>query len=308
VSRPRIPFDISLRAIAIAVLLVSPRQLSAQELPASDVTVAESTDSGLRLTMFSASSLASAAAASVLIGIEVDGLAETTDGTRQIELSVQADPGSTDIKGAVAISVPLTDAETARRAAREGFRALTRIGLTVGRHELRVTVRDTVEGRAATLLRVVDVPNLIEASITMSNLLISGSRVVGLSHSGAPEDELLPIIGRPPTGRRVFSRSEQIEVNAQIYTAELPDFNADVCGLEQLRITTLLESLDGRQVYETSDIGQSETLPSGVYGYQHYALVQIASLPPGPYVLRVVASDGLTVASRAIPIAIVETR
>jgi hypothetical protein len=147
----------------------------------------------------------------------------------------------------------------------------------------------------------------VDQPITMSHLALTASGVSGVSHMDGGIDEMLPIIGRPPTGRRVFGRGEQVEVNAEIYTYQSTAPVADDICFEQMRIYTIVETPEGRVVFETSDVGQSETLPSGVYGYEHYALVPVATLMPGPYVVRVTVSDGTSSASRAVPITVVDS-
>ena len=62
-----------------------------------------------------------------------------------------------------------------------------------------------------------NVPDLIGDLITMSDLLISSSRAGDVTHPEPEDDSLLPLLGRPPTGRRQFSHAEQLEVNAEIY-------------------------------------------------------------------------------------------
>jgi len=145
------------------------------------------------------------------------------------------------------------------------------------------------------------VPALVAALITMSDLQISSSGVGGVTHPAPEDDSLLPLVGRPPTGRRQFSRAEQLEVNAEIYEAPSED------GLgNQLSITTSLLTPDGRVVREAMESGASETLPNGVFGYQHYTLVPIGTLSPGLYILRVsVSVDGVVPAAvRAVPITV----
>jgi hypothetical protein len=57
-------------------------------------------------------------------------------------------------------------------------------------------------------------------------------------------------------------------------------------------------------VYEITELGGSETLSSGVYGYWYYMLIPVATLAPGPYVVWVTASDGASSASRSMPITV----
>ena len=284
-------------------MLLAAARTAAGQSPPSDVTTAEArSDDELGLTVFSASYLGSASTASVLVGIEVHGVSDAPlaqDGLpRRLEVRYLTDggrPAATEH----AVAVPLGDSQTVKQAAREGVRVLTRVGLTPGPHVLRVTARDTGDRRTGSVVHALEVPNLVEAPVTMSSLVLSSSGVGGVTHTDADDDRTLPLVARPPTGRRLFSRGEQVEVNAEIYEA-VPD---DLMG--QLTVATSIVSSIGRAVYETVDVGQSETLTSGAYGYHHYTLVPVGTLQPGAYVVRVTASvDGAMTASRSVSIAV----
>jgi hypothetical protein len=82
-----------------------------------------------------------------------------------------------------------------------------------------------------------------------------------------------------------------------------PDFDFD----GGLGVVTRVRNAGGTVVYTSEDLGASETLTNGTYGYAHSALVPIGSFPPGAYVLEVEArslSDGSS-ATRGIPFAVV---
>jgi hypothetical protein len=293
-------------ASAVVVLAgagLAARSQTVFERPPSDVSVSDprSTE-GLRITAFTVSTLGSAASHSVLMGVEVQGLAggvATSSGEpRRLEVDFVAEGGPATSR----LTVPLVDAEAGRRAAEQGVRVLTRMTLGVGRHTLRVMVRDTGDRRSASMIREFEVLNLLAGSLTMGELALSASGVGGLTHPEPEEDSLFPLVGKPPTGRRTFSRDEKLEVNAEIYEAPVDDGFGG-----QLTIATSLLASDGRVVYEAVDLGSSETLPSGVFGYQHYTLVPIVAVPPGDYTIRVTAAiDGDNSAStwRAVPITI----
>lgn len=284
--------------------MAAPRLILAQ-LPPPDVTVADTrSGGGLSLTIFTATTLGSTVAPSVLVGVEVDGLPERVRAQagppRQLELSYVAESGGTPV-ARHALIVPLGDAETVTRAAGQGLRVIARMSLAVGQYDLRVTVRDTGDGRTASVVHALEVPNLLGDPLTMSDLVMTASKVGGVTYPEPEADALSPLVGRPPTGRRQFSRGEKVEVNADIYEAPTCD------GLgANLSVATSILAPDGRVLYESVDIGTSETLPTGVFGYQHYTLVPIATFAPGPYILRVsVSVDGAAWTSRSVPISVV---
>ena len=286
-----------------AVVVVAPR-LAAEQLPPSDVTVADArSGSGPSLTVFTASYLGGESTTSVLVGVEVrlaKSVLPQNGLPRQLEITCLVDSGLSRVAERVVV-VSLADGATVSTAIKEGVRVLTRVAVPAGHYALRVMARDSGDQRIGTVVHDLEVPKLLDASIAMSNLVMTSSAVGGVTHAeGQEEDRVLPILGRSPSGRRQFSRGEQVEVNAEIYEAPPQD---DLVG--ELRITTRIVTPDGRVVYETSDTGQSETLPSGAYGYHHYTLVPISTLPPGLYAVRVTASvDGVMSISRSVPITV----
>ena len=294
--------------LVLAACLVAAPRLAAAQLPSADVTVADTRASGgLSLTIFTATTLGSTVAPSVLIGVEVDGLpgraAAQANLLRQLELGYLAEIGGTTV-ARHALTVPMGDAATVRRAAEQGLRVIAKLPLAAGQYRLRVTVRDTGDGRTASVVHGLDVPNLIGEPLTMSDLVMTASKVGGVTYPEPDADALSPLVGRPPTGRRQFSRGEKVEVNAEIYEAP----TCDGLGVN-LNVATTILTPEGRVLHESVDIGTSETLPTGVFGYQHYALVPIATLPPGPYILRVsVSVDGATAVWRAMPITVTDEK
>jgi hypothetical protein len=291
--------------IPLAATAVTGPQVSAAQAPPADVTTT-SASGGLGLTVFSATYLRSPTATSVLVGVEIQGLAPTTakpaGASRQVELHVRDGEASTAFEHSV--DVPLSDSLTATRASLDVLRILARMSLTPGRHALRVVAHDTGDGSTASIVHNIEVPTLVDAPMTMSNLVLASSTVGGVTHAEVEEDGSLPILGRPPTGRRRFRLGEQVEVNAEIYDAVSNTAPGD--DFDSLSIATSILSADGRVVYEHSDVGTSEPLESGVYGYRHYTLVPINALTPGPYVVRVAALlNGVEMASRSVPITIV---
>ena len=309
VSRQMFAFS-KRRALAVATVVLlavtaftTARVAQAQAAP-SDVTVVGG-PGGLGLTVFSATYLRSATATSVLVGVEIQGLASATappaGAPRQVELRVRDGDSPTALEHSVDVS--LADSAIATRASLNVLRILARMSLAPGHHALRIVARDTGDGATASAVHDIDVPPLVDAPMTMSNLVLSSSTVGGITHAEVEEDGSLPIIGRPPTGRRRFRQGERVEVNAEIYDAVSNTAPDD--GVDSLSVATTIFSADARVVYESSDVGASEPLESGVYGYRHYALVPIDVLEPGPYVVRVAALlNGVVLASRSVPITV----
>jgi predicted MFS family arabinose efflux permease len=297
------------RALALATLAVFivtgvPTRLTAQA-PPSDVTVVPASG-GLGLTVFSATYLRSPTATYVLVGVEIQGLAATTtatgaEGPRQLELRIR--DGDSPTAPEHPVDVSLADSGTVTRASVNVLRILARVSLAPGHHALQIVAHDTGNDSTATVVHAIEVPSLVDSPMTMSNLVLTSSTAGGVTHAEVEEDASLPILGRPPTGRRQFRRGERVEVNAEIYDAVSNTVPDD--GFDSLSVATSIFAANGLLVYEISDAGASEPLEIGVYGYKHYALVPTKDLVPGPYVVRVAALlNGVVLASRSVPITV----
>jgi hypothetical protein len=239
----------------------------------------------LWLTLFAAIHQGTGSTASVLVGVEAAGLS----GALQVQYEVTGTPTRT-------LSV-VPDGAAAR--------VLTRHGLQPGRYRIRVRATEPGTGRAATAFQDIDVPDLTPglSRLVMSDALLTASRVSGVTHADEDDDRALPVIGQPATTRRVFSRDEKLEVHAEIYEQQAPEFEFD----SQLRVITRVTAADGTTVFNTEDTGTSEALDGNRWGYEHSTLVPIDTLAPGAYVVHVIAEtlyDVPSTVSRSIPIAL----
>lgn len=290
----------------VGALLGVPVPVLAQ-LPRPDVTSGVADE--LRASIFTTSFLRGDNSVSVVIGVEVDGIRVVTPAApdRHLEVRYVVDPAATAVEGARVAA--LEDPELAARAAREGVRVFARVVLPIGSHTVRATVSDSATAQSVTVVHPFEVPNFIAEIVTMSDLTISGSRVRGVDVADDIDDHILPIVGRPATARRTFSRDEQLEVDAEIYQVESAVSPDQDVSPDQLSVSTTVATEDGRVVYNVVEFGQSELLPTSAYGYPHYTLIPIGRLEPGRYAIRVTASvDGVVTARRTIAITIVDSR
>ncbi len=236
----------------------------------------------LTLNVFAAPHQGTGSTASVLIGVEADR-------ARALDLRYEID-------GAMV--------RTVSAGARH---VLTRHPLPPGNHRLVIHATDPATGRTASITSGVDVPDLTHglSRLAMSEALLTASRVTGQAVTDDEHDGALPVLGLPPTARRTFARDEQLEVHAEFY--EQP---AQLEFDTQLTVMTRLLAEDGTVVFETKDTGSSEALTGNRWGYAHSALVPIATLEPGRYVLQVIGEtlyDVPASAARSIPITLIAT-
>jgi hypothetical protein len=274
----------------------------------SNVTVGTGLPEGLTLSVFSASYQATLAQAAVVIGAEVQGLVDPSRANGgQLDVRFAVSGGPTEVAEQL-IAVPL-QADAARRQAQiEGVRVLAPFKLAPGRYRVRVTVGSGSQDTGS-VAHDFDVPVLAgeNSPIHMSDLSVTSSAVGGLTHSAVEGDQrALPVLGRPPTGRRAFSTSEQLEVHAEFYE-KVTDFGLD----QDIFVTTRIWSRNGDLLWETRDSGTSEKMSGDRFGYAHSTLVPIDAFAPGSYVVEVEAETlyGVTTfVSRSLPINIFAAR
>lgn len=294
------------RVAAFAVCLAATPQVGAQL--ASDVTISAGQGGDLSVSVFSAAYQATNAQAAVIVGTEVHGLAERPargGEPRRLELRYLVTRGPSALSEQ-SVSVPLGDEAAISLARREGVRVLTKLSLAPGRYRVQVTTRDG-GNETGSVIHDIDVPVLTDSSvpIKMSGLLLSSSAVGGLTHADVEDDHrMLPITGRPPAARRAFSRSEKVEVHAELYEEMVPELEFD----QQMKVITRVRSAGGDLVWETKDDGTSEALPGGRFGYVHSTLIPVSTFAPGNYVVEVGAETLYGVpgyVSRSVPFTVI---
>ncbi|MBI4266125.1 MAG: hypothetical protein HY657_17255 [Acidobacteria bacterium] len=289
----------------VAFALVVPSALSAQSVP--DVTTTDPRpNGGLTLAVFAAPYQGTGSLASVLLGAELHGLPgrPAGAGARRLELRYAVTGGPSRIPDRT-VSVSLTDTAAGGPELERGVRVLTRLSMPPGTYGVRVTARDTGSSRSVSAVHDVEVIDLRPFSIAMSGLVLTSSAVEGYTHVESDEDRVLPILLRPPAARRRFAQSERLEVQAEIYEQWA---NGEAEFDQQINVVTRLRALDGRVLWETSDLGTSEALSGDRFGYIHSTLVPIRDVPPGQYIVQVGAETmyGVpTFVSREVPITIV---
>ena len=296
---------VRLRVLGLALLVLTAAPAAAQVAP--DVTTTdERSGGGLSLSLFAAPYMGKDITASVLLGAEVHGLRDPSipvpGSSRHLELRYSVTPAS-ELLPERTLQVPLTGEMAGRQHITNGVRVLARLALAPGTYRVRVTAVDTADGRRVTAEHDVDVTDLRPNPITVSGMLLSSSAVAGFTYVEVDGDRMLPIVGQPPTARREFSAAEMLEVHAEFY-----ELFPDTCDFDQqINVTTRLRSLDGAVLWETTDLGTSEALDDGRFGYAHSQLVPIRDLAPGQYVVEVGAEtlyDVRAYVSRSAPITI----
>lgn len=282
------PFSMGVfRLLALASWVAAVHVADAQGLP--ETAGGDARSGALAVRVFTAAYWGTGAHTDVLIGAEVHGLTGLPDragsAPQQVDIRYDVLRGPSHVSGR-SIAVRLDDVAMRREAIAGGIRVLTRPPFSPGRYRLRVTATDQETGHAGSATHDFEVPAFADTSVLMmSGVVLTSSQANGVTHAEVEDDSrLLPILARPPSARRELSGTEQLEVHTEFY--ERPD-DADLD--QRIDVVTRVLSGDGRLVWEIKDVGQSETLPGGRFGYAHSALVPLATLAPGRYLLQVSA-------------------
>jgi hypothetical protein len=268
------------------VLLALTAAPAAAQVTPDVTTTDERSSGGLSLSLFAAPYMGKDVVATVMVGAEVHGLgdlpAPAVAPSRHLELRYSVTAPSNAVEERT-LRVPLTGETAAGQRVTNGVRVLARLALAPGTYRLRVTAADTADGRSVTASHDIEVTDLRPNPITVSGMLLSSSAVAGFTYTEVDGDRMLPIVGQPPTARREFSPTEMLEAHAEFYE-NFPDS----CDFDQqINVTTRLRSIDGTVLWETTDLGTSEVLDDGRFGYAHSQLVPIRNLAPGQYVVEV---------------------
>ena len=253
------------------------------------------------ISVFSAAYQATFTHDTVVVGAEIHGSGDRLE----IRYAIISGPSPVTER---TIVVPLEDDAVRAKARREGVRVLTQLTLAPGRYQLRVTTSSLGSQATGTVVHDIEVPQLATAALNMSGLALTSSSVDGHTHAEVEDDHrMLPILGQPPTARREFSQAEKVEVHAEFYEIQQPEFEFD----QQINVITRMRSASGDVVWELKENGTSEALSGGRFGYVHSMLIPVSTLPPGQYVVEVGAETlygAPGYVSRFVPIRITSSR
>jgi len=94
---------------------------------------------------------------------------------------------------------------------------------------------------------------------------------------------------RPPTPRRSFAQDERLETFVEIY-----DWDSEPGFEQQFNVRTAVRRENGDVAYSHEEMGTSELLDSGRFGYAHTTLIPVGLLAPGRYAVEIRVDSPLT--------------
>jgi hypothetical protein len=159
------------------------------------------------------------------------------------------------------------------------YQVVTTVDLRPGKYQLRVSAKSARLGKAGSVYDVVDVPDYTKTPISIGALVLGYADPTHRPVSATPIDaDTLPF---EPALDRAFARADALRLFCEIWRRD-----------SSKTTTTRAELLDAQgQLISTMDGQQPASRPGGPLANLDVTL-ELASLPPGVYQLRVTATDG----------------
>lgn len=239
--------------------------------------------SGLPLQVFAAPYRGPSSNASVVLAIEID--ASKLDFVERNGLfveQVEIAHGASNALGKAfqpqrhSVALNLKPA-TYDRAQKGGIRLLTHMELAPGRYQVRVAV-GSQEGKAGSVFYDLEVPDFTRQPFAMSGLSLSSSRS---QEALTILPKALPIVLKSPiVTSRVFDSRETVSVFGEVYAS------GTAPRAHTVDITTELRTDSGAVVRSSTERRSSSELAGAAGGYGFTAVVPLAGLTPGIYVVH----------------------
>jgi VWFA-related protein len=227
--------------------------------------------------------------ASVALAIEVDGnrlaFSQLPNGlsSNQLELSLFSLTDQGKAQQGVRTTMDLTlRPETAERVKAVGVRANPRLVMAPGRYQIRVGVRETLNGQTGTVFYDLQVPDFTKEPLMMSGLLLTAASAQ-LMPTPQPDPGVAKLLPGPATSRREFSRNDALALLTEIYD------NNSSQQPRAIDVAVRLLGEDGREVFTSRDTLNNEGAknPKHWDAYSYAKEFPLKDVAPGRYVLRV---------------------
>lgn len=178
----------------------------------------------------------------------------------------------------VELRLPAADVE---RVKATGVRWLSRLELSPGQHQIRVAGRAMRTGATGLVTHTVDVPRFAPGDLSMSGVTLTSLVAVLMPTRGKAWLEQL--VQTPPAASRVFVAGDRVTAAVELYSPATFKAAPQVIGH--------VETVAGEQVLTLSRTIQAESRSSS--GTNQVAFhIETGKLPPGHYVLRLIARAG----------------
>ena len=167
------------------------------------------------------------------------------------------------------INLVLTD-ENVMQLRRGGFRVVSALDLEPGRYQLRVAAREANAGRVGSVVFDLDVPDFSRPGLAVSALALTSPETSPQILTARPRDPLKDRLPAAFSTQRVFARSDEIVVFAEVYNGSRPP-----AAPVAVRLT--LRDAAGGIAFQTT---------AGLSGERFSVRIPLAQAAPGTYLLH----------------------
>jgi VWFA-related protein len=242
--------------------------------------------SGLSMKLFATPFKGTAPNASVLLGIELRGRDLRLDPTDKVAVTYAVVDADGKVRAGSTDSMTMTlKPDTKALVAASGVRLLKRVEVPPGRYQVRVAAQDMGGGQLGSVMVDLEVPDFAKLPFSMSGIALTSDSAM-TEPTIRPDEMLAQVLPGPPVGARAFPRSDELDLFAEVY-----DNNGD--KPHKVDITTTVTNDEGHVMLKTEEARDSSELKGRRGGYGHAARLALKDLPPGPYVLTVLAQSRL---------------
>lgn len=244
---------------------------------------------GLGLAVHAAPFKSSGTDASIALTIEIDGdrLPLSPPGTLEVSFYSVDAAGRAGRGVRKEINLALKR-ETSARVKTHGLRLNSRISLAPGRHQLRLGVRESVNGESGSVFYDVTVPDFKKEPLALSGLLVTSLAVQDM-----PTAEVDALASKQLPGAATSTREFPVGDTLAVYAEAYVNGAASRSNVE---VVVRLISENGEDVFTAKDsIEAKPDAPARIS-----ARLALEDLTPGAYLLRVECRQG---ASDSVPVA-----
>jgi len=193
-------------------------------------------------------------------------------------------------KGVATATLQLTPRTSSRDT---HFDVSTKLDLAPGRYEIRLAMESTTASARGSAFIAVTVPDFLKDPLTLSGVVLA--RIPAARPAGS--DPLANLLPFTPTTVRTFSGRDRVRALLRVYQGGKRDAAA-------VTLSARIADRADRNVYE-----RSVTLPPTAFATaarvaESGLTLPLAELAPGPYLLSIEASDGMTRTVRHVRFAI----
>jgi len=182
------------------------------------------------------------------------------------------------VNGHARLSLPREDAEAVRA---RGLRMVERLTLPAGTYQLHIAAREVRLGTSGSVICDLVVPDRSAPGLTMTPLLVSGTRARQMPSANRDDRVLRALGGSPPTTSRVFQRDETLSAYAEV-------IDVGAATRRDVELVTIVRDARDRDIVHSVRPNASDRAEPG-HSFPYAIDIPLRTLPPGRYLLRVEA-------------------